>query len=85
MSPARFSTTPESSYDTIAGRRSVGQSSSSRVMAAACTSTQRLARSRLRNLNLVDGQRVDATRWMQANRAHHDGPSPSSEVNTARA
>ena len=32
-------TTPENSYEGAAGRRSTGQSSSSRVMAAACTLT----------------------------------------------
>ena len=33
-------------------------------MAAACTRTQRLAGAGLRNLDLVDGQRVDPTRWV---------------------
>src|SRR5437773_2537231 len=32
---------------------------------------ERLARARLRNLDLVDGQRIDTARWVQANRAHH--------------
>jgi len=41
------------------------------------------ARAGLRNLDLVDGQRVDATRWTQANGAHHrDEPT---SVNITRA
>jgi hypothetical protein len=45
---------------------------------------ERLAGVGLRNLDLVDGQRIDAARRMQANRTHHR-PRPISELNTTRA
>ena len=69
-------TTPDISYDGIAGRRSTGHSSSSRVIAAAWTRTSASPAPGSRRRDLLHDEPVQAVSRQQPDRAHCGGKAP---------